>query len=80
MLHIKNISMKNFLSYGEIPVKIEFDRTNMTVISAKNGNGKCVDRLTSINIEFQDDEIKELFLQMVNEHNQQKGFLKSQTE
>ena len=39
MLHIKNISMKNFLSYGD-PVKIDFDRTNMTVISAKNGNGK----------------------------------------
>lgn len=40
MLHIKNISMKNFLSYGEIPVKIEFDRVSMTVVAGSNGRGK----------------------------------------
>ena len=67
MLHIKNISMKNFLSYGEIPVKIDFDRTNMTVISAKNGNGKCVDKNTKIDIKIDDPLVHQKFIEMVTE-------------
>lgn len=67
MLHIKNISMKNFLSYGEIPVKIDFDRTNMTVISAKNGNGKCVDKNTKIDIKIDDPLVRQKFIEMVTE-------------
>lgn len=40
MLYIKNISIKNFLSYGEIPVTIDFDRVPMTVVAGFNGRGK----------------------------------------
>lgn len=39
-MHIKSVSIKNFLSYGEVPIEYIFDRNNMTLITAENGKGK----------------------------------------
>lgn len=39
-MHIKDITLKNFLSYGEQPVTIQFDRHNTNMLTAKNGDGK----------------------------------------
>lgn len=39
-MYIKSITLKNFLSYGEIPVKIQFDRHVTNLLTGLNGQGK----------------------------------------
>lgn len=39
-MHIKDITLKNFLSYGENPLTIQFDRYNTNMLVSKNGHGK----------------------------------------
>lgn len=49
-MYIESILIKNFLSYGEVPTTYQFDRHNMTMISAINGSGKSsiIDALTFV--------------------------------
>lgn len=39
-MHISKITIKNLMSYGEVPVEFIFDRHNMTMINGINGLGK----------------------------------------
>lgn len=39
-MHIKDITLKNFLSYGENPLTLQFDRYNTNMLTAINGSGK----------------------------------------
>ena len=40
MIHFKTLSIKNFLSYGNVPTVWELDKHKSTLIIGKNGNGK----------------------------------------
>lgn len=57
-MYLKNISIKNILSYGERPVTYQLDKNQLTLLTAKNGEGKCVDKSTKINIKFLNDTTK----------------------
>ena len=54
------------MSYGEVPVKYIFDRNSTTLINAKNGSGKCVDKSTTINVKFKNDETKDKFIKFIS--------------
>lgn len=64
-MYIKDIILKNFLSYGDQPTRYVFDKHNVTLIYAKNGKGKCVDKSTQININFSNDVVKQKFIGFV---------------
>lgn len=53
----ENVKFKNILSYGNNENEISFEH-GMTLISGKNGNGKCVRSNTTIRIKFENDEIE----------------------
>ena len=65
MLILKKIRCKNFLSYGENPVEFIIDKSNSTLINGKNGEGKCVHKSTKINIQFEDLETENAFLEFI---------------
>ena len=65
-MHIKDITLKNFLSYGEQPVTIQFDRHNTNMLTAKNGVGKCVEKSTLVDIDFVDEETRRKFIEFVD--------------
>ncbi|AKE44879.1 recombination endonuclease subunit [Sinorhizobium phage phiM9] len=47
-LHYKAITVKNFLSYGNQPTRIEFDKVPSTLLIAPNGSGKSAALLDSV--------------------------------
>lgn len=49
-MYISEISIKNFLSYGEVPTVFKMDRHNITLVAAKNGEGKStiIDAMTFV--------------------------------
>lgn len=60
MINIKTLTLKNFLSIGQITQAINFDRKDLTLIlgenldlggdGARNGTGKCVSINTMVKI------------------------------
>jgi hypothetical protein len=66
LIIFKSVSYKNFLSTGNVPNKIELNTHNTTLTVGKNSAGKCLDKLTNINIHIDDLEIRELFTQFNN--------------
>lgn len=50
MIHFKKLSIKNFLSFGNIPSVIELDKVSKTAIFGTNGFGKCLDKNTLVTI------------------------------
>ena len=69
MLILKKIRCKNFLSYGENPVEFIIDKSNSTLINGKNGEGKCVKKLTRIDLQFDNDEVESKFLEFLKRKN-----------
>ena len=69
MLTLKKIRCKNFLSYGENPVEFIIDKSNSTLINGKNGEGKCVKKLTRIDLQFDNDEVESKFLEFLKRKN-----------
>lgn len=61
MIRITSVSFRNFLSVGNVPVTIRLDSHKKTIISGKNGQGKCLDPLTQIKIEFANPETEKAF-------------------
>jgi hypothetical protein len=57
----KQVSYKNFLSSGNIPIVIPLDTHGMTLIMGKNGSGKCLDPSTEIDVRIDDPEIEKIF-------------------
>lgn len=41
MILFKTISIRNFLSYGNVPIEINLDSASRTLISGANSAGKC---------------------------------------
>lgn len=41
MINFKQLKIKNFLSYGNVPQDINLDNFSKTLISGINGGGKC---------------------------------------
>jgi hypothetical protein len=61
MITFKTIEYKNFLSTGNVANKIDLNTHKTTLLVGLNGNGKCVDKFTEIDIKIEDDEVMELF-------------------
>lgn len=62
------VTFKNFLSYGNNTTRFEFNDGQVTVIAGKNGHGKCLDKLTEIDIDFLTEETKSDFLLFLKEN------------
>jgi predicted ATPase len=62
MVLFKTIRWKNFLSTGDAFTEVSLNRSPSTLIVGENGAGKCVDKLTEIEVEFESEEIKQLYL------------------
>lgn len=56
--------MSNFMAVGNVPIKLDLDKHQTVLLSANNGNGKCVDPKTKIDIIFTDEDTQKLFLEM----------------
>lgn len=65
MVVFETLTYKNFESVGNHPITIQLNRNQTTLISGKNGSGKCVDKDTKIRVSFKDPEIKKLFEEMI---------------
>jgi hypothetical protein len=65
MIKFQTIRFKNILSYGNQVTEIRLDKSPTTLISGKNGSGKCLDKSTEIEIEIDDPHILELFEQFI---------------
>lgn len=59
------VRAKNFLSYGENFVEFIINKHLTTMLVGANGRGKCVDPTTEIDIEFEDEETKKLYLEFM---------------
>ena len=66
-LLIKSVNFKNFLSYGDYNNKIDFTRKQMTLINGKNGNGKCLHKNSTININISNEETYRKFIEWKKE-------------
>lgn len=55
---------KNILSIGNSFIELELDKNRTTLVSAKNGSGKCLDKTTVIDIDFKNEEVRNKFIQM----------------
>ncbi len=61
MIIFESVKWKNFLSYGNYWTEVKFTDAPTTLISGKNGCGKCVRKLTEIEISIEDPVIKQKF-------------------
>jgi len=57
MIHFHKIRFKNILSYGDVFTEIVLDQSKSTILTGKNGSGKCLDHFTQISIKINNDEI-----------------------
>jgi hypothetical protein len=62
-IEFQDITFKNFLSYGNKPTSFDF-RGGMNLITGTNGQGKCLDKKTEINIKMS-KEIYELYINTI---------------
>lgn len=58
--------MRNFFSVGNMPVELNLNTGQVIGIIGKNGNGKCLDRYTQIQVDINNPEIKQKFLDFIN--------------
>lgn len=63
----EKISIKNFFSVGNMPIEIDFRLSPTTAVLGKNGEGKCLDRYTQIQIHINNPETEKKFLEFINE-------------
>ena len=69
MITFNKISYKNFLSVGNRPVVITLSDSKITVVSGKNGYGKCLRKSTSFFDIESDDETIALLNEIENKKN-----------
>lgn len=65
MLKFKVVRWKNFLSTGDDFIEIPLDTDQITLITGRNGAGKCVRGSTEIDISFDDPQTEQMFLKSV---------------
>ena len=63
-INFRYIEFKNFLSYGNNLNRVNFE-SGLNLISAKNGSGKCVDKLTNIDIIIESDDVLKKFKEFI---------------
>ena len=61
MIIFHKARFKNILSYGNQFTELQLDKSTTTLISGKNGAGKCLDKSTKITIQFDTLAIRDLF-------------------
>lgn len=67
MIIFHKVRFKNILSYGDRFTELQLDRTSTTLISGKNGSGKCNRGSTLVDIDFEDPEVKKAFEDFIAE-------------
>lgn len=60
-LTFKKIRYKNFLSSGNINTEIDLNTHNSTLVLGLNGQGKCLDKNTKIDISIENYEVLSKF-------------------
>lgn len=65
MIEFEKIKFKNFLSYGNAFTEVNLKESPLTLISGKNGTGKCLRKNSKINIKFKNTESYEKFLKFL---------------
>jgi hypothetical protein len=62
MIRIKNLTVKNFMSVGNVSQAVDFSKQNLTLVlgenldqggddsGARNGTGKCVSKNTKVKV------------------------------
>ena len=55
------IRYKNFLSSGNTFLEFDFKKTKSTLIVGTNGVGKCLEKNTTIEVDFKTNEVEEKF-------------------
>lgn len=62
-MKIKKIEFRNIGAYGNKKQKLEFkEEGSLNLIVGSNGNGKCVDEHTYMNIKFENKELEKRYL------------------
>jgi len=61
-IEFESITLKNFFSYGAKPTLVDLKKHPLTLITGKNGGGKCLDKNTKLNIIIDNPEIEKIFL------------------
>lgn len=61
-----SIEYKNFWAVGNTAIKIDLDQYPTTILSGKNGSGKCLDKRTEIDISFENDEVRQKFIEFMS--------------
>jgi hypothetical protein len=61
LICFKKVKWKNFLSYGNYWTEVDLTQSPTTLISGQNGQGKCVRKLTEIDISIEDPAVKQKF-------------------
>ena len=62
----KSIKWKNFLGFGNYWSEINLDTKTVTIISGKNGFGKCLRKSTKIDVEISDKQTQREFEKFLN--------------
>lgn len=60
MLTIDKVKFRNFMSYGGAWSEVDLSNVQLTVVSATNGSGKCLDKRTNIKVRAQDERCARL--------------------
>lgn len=55
-IEFESLKVTNFLSVGNETIEIVLNRSASTLVSGKNGNGKCLEKFSEIDIEISDEE------------------------
>jgi hypothetical protein len=66
-LEFKDITVKNFMSFGNVETTLDY-KTGLNLVTGKiegtnaaNGAGKCLKKSTEILVDFEDDATKKAF-------------------
>lgn len=69
-MQINQIRFKNFNSYGDELIEINFNKKNsLNILLGLNGTGKCLSKDTELEIDIEDPEIREQFINFLKNKN-----------
>jgi ABC-type microcin C transport system duplicated ATPase subunit YejF len=67
-MKIISVEWKNFNSYGNVVQRIDFDsdKGDLFLLLGGNGHGKCLSPDTEIEVEIENEELREKFLEFLS--------------
>jgi predicted ATPase len=68
MILFKVLRFSNFLSFGKTPAEIQLDKHQTNLIIGRNGAGKCVRGNTKIDIDIENEEIRNKFVEFISKN------------